>query len=220
MRNPSMDSLPALPGQCKLNRTSDFLLHDNGPLSDISGHDNITIPQGHQITTAELAGNSRVKQGQVTHFPRKRARVGFLDELSNGRGYPPLLQAALNDPDLTIENAGKSGETSSGGASRIGTVPSQYPSGPRAGNRCKATNVGTGGMSVEFNDCFHPNDEGYGSMHAGGSTRSVRPALWSKLSSWSCAAPHRPARLDTPEVKYFRDLVRRTALKTRAYLHI
>jgi hypothetical protein len=55
--------------QFKLNRATGFLLHDHGSLSDVSGHCNITDPQGHQITTAELAVNGQVKQCKVTPLP-------------------------------------------------------------------------------------------------------------------------------------------------------
>jgi len=48
------------------------------------------------------------------------------NDLANGRGYPPLLKDLLNSSNLTIENAGKTGETSAGGASRIGAVLSQH----------------------------------------------------------------------------------------------
>ena len=66
LRHPCMDSFPGLLGQFKLNRTPRFLLHNNSTLSDAAGHDNITDPQGHQVTTAELAINGQVKQRQVT----------------------------------------------------------------------------------------------------------------------------------------------------------
>jgi lysophospholipase L1-like esterase len=48
------------------------------------------------------------------------------NDLANGRGFPPLLKVALGSSNLTIENAGKPGETSGGGASRIGVVLRQY----------------------------------------------------------------------------------------------
>jgi hypothetical protein len=52
-----LDSLPGLLSQFKLNGATSLLLHYNGTLSDASGYDNITDPQGYQITTAELAIN-------------------------------------------------------------------------------------------------------------------------------------------------------------------
>ena len=47
LHHPGVDSLPGLLGQFKLNRTPRFLLHNNGTLSDTSGYDNITDPQGY-----------------------------------------------------------------------------------------------------------------------------------------------------------------------------
>jgi hypothetical protein len=61
--------------QFKLNRATGFLLHDHGSLSDVSGHCNITDPQGHQITTAELAVNGQVKQCKVTPLPSIWSRI-------------------------------------------------------------------------------------------------------------------------------------------------
>jgi hypothetical protein len=69
LRHPGMDSLPGLLGQFKLNWTTSFLLHNNGTLSDTSGHDDITGPQGHQVTTTELAVYGQVKQSKVSRFP-------------------------------------------------------------------------------------------------------------------------------------------------------
>ena len=63
-----MDSIPGLLGQFKLNRTPRFLLPNNSTLSDATGYNNITNPQGHQVTTAELAINGQVKQSKVTHL--------------------------------------------------------------------------------------------------------------------------------------------------------
>jgi len=60
-RHPGVDSLPGLLSQFKLHWTACFLLHNDGTLSDAAGHDNITDPQCHQVTTAELAVNSQVK---------------------------------------------------------------------------------------------------------------------------------------------------------------
>jgi hypothetical protein len=60
-----MDGIPGLLGQLELDGAPGFLLHDHGTLSDATGHGNITDPQGHQVTTAELAVNGQIKQGQV-----------------------------------------------------------------------------------------------------------------------------------------------------------
>jgi len=48
------------------------------------------------------------------------------NDLTNGKGYPPLLEDALDNAYLTIVNAGQTGEKASGGASRIGSVLSQH----------------------------------------------------------------------------------------------
>jgi hypothetical protein len=69
LRHPGVDCLPGLLGQFKLNGTTSFLLHNNGTLSDAAGYDNITDPQGHQVTTAELAVNGQVEESQVSRLP-------------------------------------------------------------------------------------------------------------------------------------------------------
>ena len=49
------------------------------------------------------------------------------NDLTNGKGYPPLLEDALGNAYLTIVNAGQAGEKASGGASRLASVLSQHP---------------------------------------------------------------------------------------------
>ena len=66
---PGIDSLTGLPGQLKLNGATGFLLHDNCAIFDAVSHEDITDSQGNQITTAKLAVNGQVEQGQVARFP-------------------------------------------------------------------------------------------------------------------------------------------------------
>jgi len=65
-----MDSHACLPGQLKLNGATCFLLNNNGPLSDVAVHNDITGPQGYQITATELAINGRAEKGKVACFSR------------------------------------------------------------------------------------------------------------------------------------------------------
>ncbi|MGI9264939.1 MAG: hypothetical protein ACR2QU_08410 [Gammaproteobacteria bacterium] len=75
-------------------------------------------------------------------------------------------------------------------------APGQRLTPPDFNSNFKATRVGAGGMSVEFNDCFHPNDEGYRSMARWWAYALKPPTQWQYRAG--DAVHSSPALADVP----------------------
>jgi hypothetical protein len=52
-------------GQFKLYRATGLLFHDHGTFFDAAARDDITYPQGYQVTATQFAVDGQIKQGQV-----------------------------------------------------------------------------------------------------------------------------------------------------------
>jgi hypothetical protein len=75
MRNPCLCRLAGLLGQFKLHRATSLLLHNHGTISHATTRDDITDPQGNQVTAAQFAVDGQIKQVKVAWLPWIWSRI-------------------------------------------------------------------------------------------------------------------------------------------------